>query len=276
MRAAVITLVAGRHRHLSLQRRGLLAGTVQPELHVVVSMNDPAASNVLDGRRPVPDVVALSCLGGPLPLARARNLGARRAISRGADLLIFLDVDCVPGRRMVERYTEHASGAASASLLCGPVAYLPPPSGHGYTLASLARLGGAHPARPVPPEDGALAGGDHALFWSLSFAVETHLWQHLGGFCEKYTGYGAEDTDFGQLAASHQIGLTWVGGAWSYHQHHPTSDPPVQHLHDILRNAAIFHRRWAWWPMSGWLEEFERQGLIRFDSRNQTWQAITS
>jgi N-acetylglucosaminyl-diphospho-decaprenol L-rhamnosyltransferase len=98
-------------------------------------------------------------------------------------------------------------------------------------------------------------------------------WQDLGGFCEQYTGYGAEDTDFGQVAASRGIGLTWVGGAWAYHQHHPTSDPPVQHLHDILRNAAIFHRRWGWWPMSGWLQDFARQGLIRFEPGGQTWQA---
>jgi hypothetical protein len=47
----------------------------------------------------------------------------------------------------------------------------------------------------------------------------------------------------------------------------------VQHLHDIIRNAAIFHRRWGWWPMTGWLREFERRGLIVFDDRTQTWQA---
>ena len=35
------------------------------------------------------------------------------------------------------------------------------------------------------------------------------------------------------------IALTWVGGAWAYHQYHPSPDPPVQHLTDIVRNAAI-------------------------------------
>ncbi len=63
------------------------------------------------------------------------------------------------------------------------------------------------------------------------------------GRCEQYIGYGAEDTDFGQVAASRGIALTWVGGAWAYHQYHPGSDPPVQHLTDIVRNAAIFHRQ---------------------------------
>ena len=274
MRSAVITLLSGRHGHLSLQRRGLLAGTRQPDQYVVVAINDPAAASVLDGGLPEPDVIQLSWPGRQLPLARARNLGARRAISRGADLLIFLDVDCVPGTRMVQRYIEYAGSQAGPGLLCGPVAYLPPAPDQGYELASLASAGRPHPARPVPPEEGALAGGDHSLFWSLSFGLRASLWQHLGGFCERYTGYGAEDTDFGQLAASHRIGLTWVGGAWAYHQHHPTCDPPVQHLHDILRNAAIFRERWGWWPMSGWLQDFARQGLIRFEPASQTWRAV--
>jgi len=73
---------------------------------------------------------------------------------------------------------------------------------------------------------------------------------------------GGEDTDFGQLAASHRIDLTWVGGAWAYHQFHPGADPPVQHLDDIVRNASVFHQRWGWWLMTGWLHEFERRGLI--------------
>ena len=100
------------------------------------------------------------------------------------------------------------------------------------------------------------------------------MWRELGGFCEQYIGYGAEDTDFGQVAASRGIALTWVGGAWAYHQYHPSSDPPVQHLTDIVRNAAIFHRRWGWWPMTGWLREFERRGLIVFEVRTQTWRIV--
>jgi len=67
-----------------------------------------------------------------------------------------------------------------------------------------------------------------------------------------------------------------VGGAWAYHQHHPSPDPPVQHLRDIIRNAAVFHRRWGWWPMSGWLHEFERRGLIVYEHHTQTWQAVST
>jgi GT2 family glycosyltransferase len=151
------------------------------------------------------------------------------------------------------------------------VAYLPPPPEGGYPLASLAALGQPHPARPVPPETGTFTPGDHTLFWSLSFAITAAVWRQLGGFCERYAGYGAEDTDFGQIAAAQGVPLTWVGGAWAYHQYHPAPQPPHQHLHAILRNAAIFHQRWGWWPMSGWLQDFQREGLIRYDPHAQAW-----
>jgi hypothetical protein len=276
VRSAVITMVAGRHRHLDLQRRGLLAGVLHPDQYIVVSMNDPSAHDVLDTGRPQPEIIQLPWPPGQLPLARARNLGAQQALTSGADLLIFLDVDCIPGPRLVQRYAEYAGSERQSSVLCGPVSYLPPPPPGGYALASLAELGSPHPARPVPPDTGVLTGGDHRLFWSLSFAVQARLWQDLGGFCEEYQGYGGEDTDFGQLAASRRVAMTWVGGAWAYHQYHPAEDPPVQHVHDIVRNAAIFRRRWGWWPMIGWLHEFERRGLIRLEKNTQNWEVATS
>jgi GT2 family glycosyltransferase len=103
------------------------------------------------------------------------------------------------------------------------------------------------------------------MFWSLSFATSASTWRRIGGFCEDYTGYGGEDTDFGQLARQAGVELCWVGDAWAFHQHHPKRSPPTEHLDDILRNAELFHRRWGWWPMEGWLAEFADAGLVRFD-----------
>jgi len=251
MRIAVITIVAGRHRHLRRQLEGLAAGSVRPDHHVVVAMGDPAVRDVVGGHAEVVDLAARD----HLPLATARNSGAAQAIAVGAELLVFLDVDCVPGTRLIARYRDTA---ADHTLLCGPVTYLPPGT---PPLDRLASLTDPHPARPVPPDSEILEHGDHTLFWSLSFAVTTRTWQQLGGFCEDYTGYGGEDTDFGQIARVVGVGLTWVGGAHAYHQHHPVQDPPVDHLDDILVNATLFHRRWGWWPMRGWLDAFAAQGL---------------
>ncbi|RYJ06329.1 MAG: glycosyltransferase family 2 protein, partial [Actinomycetales bacterium] len=103
---------------------------------------------------------------------------------------------------------------------------------------------------------------DHRLFWSLSFAVTPATWDRIGGFDEAYVGYGGEDTDFGQRARSAGVPMAWVGGADAFHQHHPVSRPPVEHVQDVVRNAEVFARRWGWWPMEGWLEAFEERGLV--------------
>ncbi|MFC7794785.1 glycosyltransferase family 2 protein [Streptomyces cinereoruber] len=272
MRIAVITLVAGRHRHLALQQRGLVRGTRQPDHYVVVAMNDPDATDVLRGRLPAADTVAVPRTDeGGLPLAAARNAGARRALNAGADLLVFLDVDCVPGPDLLARYADVAEDGA---LLCGTVAYLPPPPDGGYRLDELPQLAPPHPGRPAPPEDEVLTGGDHRLFWSLSFAVTAAAWRRIGGFCEDYTGYGGEDTDFARTAAARDVDLWWVGGAPAHHQYHPVSRPPVEHLDDILRNGALFRGRWGEWPMEGWLRDFARLGLVSHDIRTDSWHRL--
>jgi hypothetical protein len=271
MRLAVITVVAGRHGHLRLQRRGLAAGTRLPGIHVVVAMGDPEVAGLLDGTMPTSLVEVPVGADGNLPLARARNAGAARALSLGARLLVLLDVDCVPDPCLLDRY-EHAAAARPGALLCGPVAYLPPPPPGGYDLATVARLADPHPARPAPPT-GQIVGSDaYELFWSLSFAVTAPVWHELGGFCEGYTGYGGEDTDFGELARRAGVPLCWVGGALAYHQHHPVSDPPIEHARDIVRNATLFRERWGWWPMGGWLHALAELGIVRYDATGDRWR----
>lgn len=101
--------------------------------------------------------------------------------------------------------------------------------------------------------------------------MHARTWSIIGGFDEQYVGCGGEDTEFGQRAAVKGVPLHWIGGAWAYHQFHPTADPPTQHLDDILRNAATFRRTWGWWPMSGWLHQFEQMGMARYDESMDVW-----
>jgi GT2 family glycosyltransferase len=256
---------------LARQIEGVRASLAPPDRHVVVALDASERDAIARACPPSTDVIAVSSSDGRLPLAAGRNAGAERALRRGAELLVFLDVDCIPGPNLFARYAEVARSAGQA-LLCGPVSYLPPAPGGGYELGRLHALGAPHPRRPVPPEDEFVGAGDHLLFWSLSFAVTRATWRRIGGFCEAYAGYGGEDTDFGQLARRAGVDLGWVGGAWAYHQHHPTPSPPVDHLDDILRNAGLFHSRWGWWPMAAWLDEFARAGLVRYDRRADRWE----
>lgn len=275
---AVLTLVAGRHDHLRGQIAGLAAGERLPDLHVVAAMGDPDIAGVARdawaaaAARPALVVVDVDVPEEGLPLARARNVAAATAADLGADHLVLLDVDCIPGPATVATYarelaSRHTREAAHPAVLCGDVAYLPPPppDQRGWTapadLARLAEVGRHRPDRVRLAPGERREEPDLRQFWSLSFALTADDYALTGGFCEDYVGYGGEDTDFAQLVAARGGSLTWVGGATAYHQHHESSSPPVQHLEAILRNAGIFADRWGWWPMEGWLAAFRERGL---------------
>lgn len=252
-RVAVLTVAHGRHDHLRRQEESLARSTRRPDVRVVVAVDDPGITG--------PAVVALED-GGPLPMAAARNLAATTARERGADALVFLDVDCVVLPSTVGAFAD-AVAERPLTVWSGPVTYLPP--GEPTSLDRLPALDAPHPARPCPAPGTREREDRWELFWSLSFAVSAVAWQRLGGFDEAYRGYGAEDTDLGQRAAAAGLSLAWDGDARAYHQHHPVSDPPVEHVADIVRNGRLFHERWGWWPMGGWLDAFEERGLVRRD-----------
>lgn len=270
-RVSVVTLARGRHDHLAAQHRSLARQDRVPDDYHVVAMGDAdIRPEVVEGlgRHVLPVGAA-----DRLPLARARNRGVAAALAAGSEVVVCLDVDCLAAPGLVAAYVE-AVGDRPDVVWSGPVTYL---GAEDSDLArrrpsALAALDDPHPARPAPAPGGRETGADPRLFWSLSFAVSASAWARTGGFCEDYTGYGGEDTDFGRRAASCGLDLGWVGSARAYHQHHPTQDPPVQHLDDILRNGALFHRRWGEWPMAGWLEAFEALGLVR--RRGDGWERV--
>jgi GT2 family glycosyltransferase len=261
MSVAVVTLAHARHEHLARQARSLLAGTRTPDQYVVVAMDDSDIAPYLHANGTRATVVDVSSHEQGLPLARARNVGVRRALDGGATVVVLLDVDCLAGPDLVSGY-ETTVGDHPDTIWSGPVTYLPPARPHGYDLARLWDLDAPHPARPAPAPGVLVHDADPDLFWSLSFAVSADTWDRVGGFCEDYQGYGGEDTDFARIADVRGVGFGWTGTPRAYHQYHPTSDPPVQHCASILRNAALFHRRWGDWPMRGWLEDFQRLGLV--------------
>lgn len=255
--AAITICSASRLDHVRRQQRLLRAERVR---RVLVWLDAGAPP-------PVPEFAGAELVHVPpgrhgLRLAVGRDRGAERALATGAGLLVFLDADCLPGPDLFARYRT-AARVQPGALLCGPVTYLsegvlPEDAG------ALPALTAPHAARPAPP-DGAVvpAGpGDHRLFWSLSFAVTPATWRTVGGFDEAYEGYGGEDTDFAYRARAAGVPLAWVGGAHAYHQHHPTSAPPWQHLDDILRNGRLFADRWGSWPMEGWLDAFAAAGAV--------------
>lgn len=281
-RIGIVTIVRGRHHHLEAHLAAIRRSERPADVHVVVAMADAVAADLARGARSANTVVVREVdvpADGELPLAQARNVGADAAIKAGCELLVFLDVDCLVSRAGIGRYEQSWRRVRDRHdapvLLSGPVAYLPPLSpGSTYPLDGLDGLARPHPARPAPRPGRLEAASDLRLFWSLSFAMGADDWRSVGGFTPDYRGYGGEDTDFAMHVAQQQGVMYWVGGADAFHQHHPVESPPVRHLASIVRNANQFHRRWGWFPMEGWLDDFEGLGLARHDAGADRWVVV--
>lgn len=257
MRIGVGTIQRGRVTALHRQAWAISQGG-DCERHVVVSMD--LAPPVVPGAEvihlPVPD-------GDALPLAAARN----RAIAELADLelIVMLDVDCIPDPDLFARYAD-AGAARPDGLFIGPVAYLAPLPPHRRELSDEERrVARARPTKRRFPTAGIAPEARYELFWSLSFALTPATARRIGGFDEAYRGYGAEDTDYALRAQAAGVRLWTVAAAWAYHQDHGSRGPPTEHLESIVANARRFRARWGFWPMGGWLEQFAQGGLIEWD-----------
>ncbi|NQX13271.1 glycosyltransferase family 2 protein [Microbacteriaceae bacterium VKM Ac-2855] len=251
MRCVVVTIASEARRAHLLNQLALLG-----DVPVVVVWLDA---------EPARDIRATTLLHVPpgadgMRLAAARNAGADAALALGAELLVFLDADCVPGAELFDRYRS-AAVLHSDAVLCGPVTYLAEGE-NVYDRRMLDVEADPHPARPNPADGVVQLASGYELFWSLSFALTADTWRRGPRFDEAYEGYGAEDTDFAFAQREAGRRLAWVGGAHAHHQWHPTAKPPWQHLDDILRNGARFAERWQVWPMRGWLEAFATAGAV--------------
>lgn len=251
---SVLTLVKNRAGHLRQLVEGLRRSGLAPDELIVVDMGS-AIPVAVD---PLPwSVTILTLDADALPLAAARNLAASHA---RCNALLFLDVDCIPGGGLVAAM--RAALEEQDALICAEIRYLGPQDARStWTENDLYARGERHPVRDFPAT-GLRAEPNPGLFWSLAFGIRAARFQALRGFDERFTGYGAEDTDFGFRASAASLPLLFLGGTAAYHQHHEGFDPPLQHFADIIRNARTFYGIWGRWPMEGWLAAFARMGLI--------------
>ncbi len=255
MTLSLLTIARGRAAHLANLVRGAAMQSRLPDEMVIGVMGDAPYDGLPEAPFPIRQVLVP---GDPIPLARARNAVAGAA--RG-DLLVFLDVDCIPDAPFVAQTA--AALAAWDGVLMGEVMYLPAGAASGpWTYDRFAAVAERHSDRQGPPPEGIRPCNDYRCFWSLNFAMSSATWARSGGFCEDYAGYGGEDTDYGRVLDEAGIPIGWMTGARAYHQHHPHHMPPVHHLDSILRNTEVFRARWGQHTMGHWLHAFEMMGLV--------------
>ena len=261
---SICTLAHGRAEHLVNLVRGLALSPVPPR-ELVVAVMQPARYRLPQTSFPIRQIVLGS---NDIPLARARNVAARAATG---DLLIFLDVDCIPHRDCIRDY--RAAAETHEGVMMGEVSYLPSgATAEGIDYARFDAVGVKHSERAGPPREVSSLCKDYRCFWSLNFALSKADFERSGGFDESYVGYGGEDTDFGRTLCARGLPLWWVRGAKAYHQYHPHHMPPVHHLDSVLANAHRFQDKWGEPTMQHWLRAFVLMGLV--ERRGDRWAKL--
>lgn len=252
---SALTLARGRDAHLRNVILGLNAQTHLPDELVIGYMQDGPYEDLPETAFPIHQI---KIGGDELPLSKARNAVAKAA---RAEVLVFVDVDCIPAPDALATYGRLAR--PGQGLLMGEVMYLPAgTAGDNWTYAAFEAVAERHSDRPGPPKEPIARCKDYRCFWSLNFAMNRQDWDRSGGFDERFVGYGGEDTDFGKTLDMAGIPISWVRGARVYHQYHPHCMPPIHHIPSILRNSELFAQKWGYRTMEHWLSGFRLMGLI--------------
>lgn len=257
---SLITIHYGRKSHLRNLISGLLSSSVHPDELIIISIND--SFNTSEMRIPfIVNNYRLKCNPSEgLPLSKARNLGAMKAIY---DDLIFLDVDCVPSKYFIEKIK--LQSALYDGLIMGNPRYLIKSLPDYFDEYYLMLNSIHHPHRPEIDFIEQISG--YEMFWSLCFYIHKKQYQLWEGFDERYKGYGAEDTDFALKAKDSNCPF-YVSDATVYHQPHQFHRPPLNHFSSIVHNSNLFFEKWNKWPMENYLADFKNMKLIEWQSHS--------
>lgn len=272
-RTALITTVRRQHDELLDQVSGFSLGADVPDLHVVVALAD---RTVTQGQLPITSdrwttlIDGLPTVRQQLPTARALQLGIERAVEAGADLLVLLEVTCIPGPRFLQKLHEHLTEHAQAPrpVLWAPtVARLRPAPTEGYEFTRLEEWVRAAPQQPSAPldPDPAETPIDPDTFSSPCLAISTADLEAVGGLCPDYVGGMGHDTDLAAAVTEAGGAVRLVPGATAYRRHSATGPPDAPHLASAIHDAHLFRDRWGRWPRAPWLTDLVEAGRISLD-----------
>lgn len=273
---ALITTVRRQHDELLDQVSGFSLGADVPDFHVVVALADRTVSQ---GQLPITSdrwttlISGLPTVRQQLPTARGLQLGIEQAVEAGAELLVLVDVTCIPGPRFLAQLHEHLEDAhhTGPTLWAPTVQRLGPPPPEGYEFTRLEEWVRSAPRQPQPLrpelEDAAV---DPDTFSSPCLAISTADLKAAGGLCPDYVGGMGHDTDLAAAVTQAGGAVRLVPSASAYRQHQDPATPDAVHVAAATTDAHLFRERWGRWPRAPWLTELTEAGLIDLEEDEGT------
>ncbi|KUG57629.1 hypothetical protein AVL62_16015 [Serinicoccus chungangensis] len=179
-RVAVVTVVRGEHRALLAQVDGLSTSTWPPDVHVTLAVADRELNR---NKLPIRSDRWETFIVPGRDLRRAPRAAFRSsvmhacdvALNAGAEVVVFVDVRCLPGRRLLQTYAEHATNSTQTTPVLWSAAQtvqLDVPPGTVYPVSG--GLGSLVTPTPVDARPSPTTGP--SVPWAESFAVRAGDW----------------------------------------------------------------------------------------------------
>lgn len=248
---SVIVIVKNRQTHLENTLRSLNTCSSNINEVVLVHMNQdiqPHLYNIAEEYSLIQYKLVIR--DQDLPLAKARNIGAKLASS---SILFFLDVDCIVESSTCIEYIK-AIRQNPSNIYMSKCLYLEKPAKDVFTIYKEEAY--EHPKRTLDTYP------RWQLFWSLSFCITKKLFNEIGCFDEGFLNYGGEDTELSYRNYLAGNKLIWVPSSVVYHQPHESNELPFHHIQSVISNVNYFYTKHGFYIMESWIEGFEERGLI--------------
>jgi GT2 family glycosyltransferase len=177
---------------------------------------------------------------GPAAAARARNAGAAASVGQ---LLIFLDDDMLPGPGFISAHLEAAGKSLDAVVVgaCPVVGARRPFSrmiARWYTGQFDAMTAAATTGLPLTAFQ----------VFTGNLMVPRAVFEGIGGFDERFEGYGGEDTDFGIRLVTAGIPLRYAPSAVAEHRFGASWPVWINRVRALAAGTILLaekHPRWA-------------------------------
>lgn len=254
MKTSVLTVYSGRHKHLLAQYSALIRGSELPDEWIIVAMGEhPIAFD--DPPFPI-HTLELSVTSAGRPMATARN----RAVARSSgDIMIFLEIGSLPQRDFVREF-KHEIRANVISV--ASITHLPPGACDTSWLSQ--PFAWRSPSDSQSDHQNQQQPNQSDSFSAICFGLVKETYEKVGGFDERYLGYGGEELDFALRAVKSGTTINHSAVGVLHHQEEAFR-VPLRHLKSIVRNSKLFRQTWGHWPREDWLDHFEQMGFIAID-----------